>query len=420
MNGSFESKLLPMEKKTVLVCPMDWGLGHASRCIPVIRAFSKEGCRVVVASSGPGTELIRQELDMTRDDIIPFPGFEVSYSRSFLFARLAVQMPEFIYHVTKEKKALKDLVDKIKPDLIVSDNRYGLVHDSVPSVLITHQLQPSLPFYFRPFERLLSAVIRKWAGSFNECWIPDFPDNSAAGALINGWSRLPHVYFTGWLSRFTSLPDMARENKDNYETTVTGNKRSAPAEKNDQKGSFARQKRRYRYRIIFILSGPEPQRGMLEGMITEGCIKTGISALVVRGLPGLPMKKEVRGQMEIVSFLGSDALLRAVSESEIVVCRSGYSSVMDMLVLGKKAVLIPTPGQTEQEYLGKWLAGRHWFDVVDQKSFSIDRILETAFAGGDFPAGPDPMQNDLLEIRVKALISDPGSFSPPRRHLKPV
>jgi hypothetical protein len=361
-----------MARRTILVCPMDWGLGHASRCIPVIRAFRNEGCRVIVACSGPGSDLIRRELRNEIPRVVPFPGFRVSYSRSFLFGRLAMQMPEFIYHMAREKKMLAGLVGKHKPCLVVSDNRYGLVHESVPSVLITHQLKPSLPNFMGALEKPLSAVIRKWAAGFDECWIPDFPDNPAAGDLTRGWDRLPRAYFTGWLSRFQPAID--------------------------SQGSC-------RYQAMFILSGPEPHRSILEEMIIEGCGETGAGTLLVRGIPGTRFKREIRGSMEIVSCLESAAMLQAIRASKIIICRSGYSSVMDMLVLGRQAVLIPTPGQTEQEYLGRWLGDKGWFRVVRQKDISSETIREMqALSGRDFTVHDHPGNCNLLEERVQAVL----------------
>lgn len=380
-----------MVKKTVLVCPMDWGLGHASRCIPVINALMNAGCRVVVASSGPGADLIMNEYKTGRPEIIPFPGFTVSYSRRFLFLRLAFQIPEFLYHIRKEKKMLKELVIKVRPDLIISDNRYGLVHDSVPSVLITHQLSPSLPLFFKLLEKPLAMIIRKWASQFDECWIPDNQSAAAAGELIAEWDRLPRVFFTGWLSRF--LPGIAGRAEG-------GGSPVNPPVLTEGAG--------WRYKVMFILSGPEPQRSMLEKMIIGGCARTGIRALLVRGVPGITPEREMNGALEVVSFLESRAMLQAIGDSRFIVCRSGYSSVMDMLVLGKKAVLIPTPGQSEQEYLGRWLEERGWFPMVKQRDFSVEVVLEREILyNRDFgiPLFDHDRMGKLLQERVNTILS---------------
>jgi len=127
---------------------------------------------------------------------------------------------------------------------------------------------------------------------------------------------------------------------------------------------------------MFILSGPEPHRKMLEDMVTAGMSGSPGRALLVRGMPGSFPEREIRGNLEIVSFMDSGGLRKAMGESEIIVCRSGYSSVMDLLVLGRRAVLVPTPGQTEQEHLGKWLASRGWFRVVRQQDFDPRKLME--------------------------------------------
>lgn len=378
-----------MGKLKVLVCPMDWGLGHASRCIPVINAFRDAGCRVVVASSGPGAGLIRREYKLCDSEgpgfpgrrgdghdgaagndwleIIPFPGFSVSYSRHFLFLRLLIQVPAFLYHIYRERVLAGRLVRKAGPDIIVSDNRYGLVHKSVPSVIITHQLRPSLPACLRPFEWLVSRVVRHWIRSFDECWIPDCRNDPAAGSLAGGWDRLPAAYFIGWISRFAPLKG-----------TASG----------------------YRYKLMFLLSGPEPQRSMLEDMIIEGMKGRDVRALLVRGLPDVPVEWEKRGGLEIVSFLDSADISRFALLSELMVCRSGYSSVMDLLVMGKGAVLVPTPGQTEQEYLGRWLSRKGWFRVVKQKDLDVGLL-----AGMEELQAPGYMMGaDMLRERVAAMV----------------
>ncbi len=375
-----------MKKLCILVCPMDWGLGHASRCIPVIRAFLAAGCRVVVAASGPGAGLIKREFQqampavsnvegssgansgdktaklnyggLCTDDqepasdseekivLVPFPGFSVRYSRKFLFLRLIFQIPSFLYHMSRERKELKKLAGRFSPDLVVSDNRYGLVHPSIPSVIITHQLSPAVPGLPEPFRKLVSRVIRVWVRRFDECWIPDRGDRGAAGSLAAGMEKLPAAFYTGWLSRFS----------------LTGGD-CVP----DFKGYPGSAANECRYRVMFILSGPEPHRSDLEEIVTGSLTGFPFKVLLVRGVPGGFPERESRDNIKIVSFMDSVNLQKAVNDSEMIVCRSGYSSVMDLLVMGKDALLVPTPGQPEQEYLGRWLREKGWFRVVSQK-----------------------------------------------------
>ena len=318
-----------------------------------------------VAGAGRDTEGTAPDIRF-----IPFPGFSVSYSRYCLFFRLLMQMPAFLYHVAREKRLLGEMVEKVRPDLIVSDNRYGLTHIRLPSVIITHQLRPSLPSYLRIFEGVLSALIRVRLKAFDQCWIPDCSDQRASGRLAEGWEKLPSAHFTGWLSRF-----------DGAENGGSGTKP-------------------FRYRLMFILSGPEPQRSILEKIITDRMRGAGVSALMVRGLPDVPFQRESHGSMEIVSFLDSEDMLRAIGESELIVCRPGYSSVMDLLVLGKRAVLVPIPGQTEQEHLAEWLGRRGWFYTAGQKEVDPCSFLDRKGLKGAECHG----RGELLRGRVKAVI----------------
>ncbi len=407
---------MTMKKLCVLVCPVDWGLGHASRCVPVIRAFLETGCRVVVGVSGPGAEMIIREFGISdsietagengvdgqpdpdslsgrhadsrqrgcesygrqipgnvrtekkhcsdRLEIIPFPGFSVTSYRKFFFPGMLLRVPAFLKNISREKRVLKRLVERCSPDLIVSDNRYGLVNEKVTSVIITHQLRPSMPLLLRPLEGMVSRVIRRWAGAFDECWIPDCADDPAAGKLTAGHESLSGAFFTGWLSRFSP-------GSDRYSNQAVS---PEPPGSGGSSGTF-------RYRFLFLLSGPEPHRTMLEDIIKTGIRDSSERALLVRGLPGSFPEREIAGNLEILAFLDSPRLRKAIEESEIVVCRSGYSSVMDLLVLGRTAVLVPTPGQTEQEYLGKWLASKGWFRVVRQSDFNLQKLIEQQKGG---------------------------------------
>lgn len=381
-----------MVKLSALVCPMDWGLGHASRCVPVIRAFKNAGFSVVAAASGPGAELIKKEFGISGSSnqwlrVIPFPGFTVSYARSYLFLKLLLQLPLFLHHIRREKRVIRILAERYRPDIIVSDNRYGLAHGSVKSVIITHQLRPSMPYLLKFLEGAVACFIRHKINAFDECWIPDYPENSAGGRLIDGWEKLPGAFFIGWLTRFK---------RDDRVTGRSGGALSGSS----------------RYRLMVILSGPEPQRSVLEEMFIDQLKNTGMKALLVKGLPFLPCVREKKGELEIISYMDSASLARAAEESELIVCRSGYSSVMDLLVTGKRAVLIPTPGQTEQEYLGRWLAVKGWFRVVRQKDMGggglaeVLRDVESDRQGQHVYLKLYKTGGDLLQERVNRLVRE--------------
>ncbi len=389
-----------MAKLTVLVCPMDWGLGHASRCVPVIRAFLDAGCRVVVAADGGGRKLIEGELGVSKElphghlprpEVTGFPGFRVSWHGRFPLLRFIVRLPFFLWHTRREGEELARLVSQYGAQVVVSDNRYGLAHPSVYSVIITHQLRPSLPSLLKMFEGSVAWMVRRMVGRFDECWIPDCPGGPVAGKLVRGWERLPAAFFVGLLSRF-GVPDR-------YRSTASE-----------------------RYRLLFVLSGPEPARTIFEGKVRGMMRSSGIRALLVQGLPDAANKRcflttdkagsraerqscpeaaaqgavaglknvqqdlakedlcfvetEAEGDLHVVQFLDSRGLLEAMEMSGLVVCRSGYSTVCDLLVAGREAVLVPTPGQTEQEYLGRWLSAKGYFRVISQEELAPERLQQ--------------------------------------------
>ncbi len=423
----------------MLVCPMDWGLGHASRCVPVIRAFVDAGCHVVVAAGGGGRQLIEKEFgtgkggeaagSFQRPLFVDFPGFRVSWPGRFPLLKFILRLPSFLLHIRRERRALARLVREHGAGIVVSDNRYGLVHEGVVSVMITHQLRPSLPPVLRVMEGLVAMVVRRMVSRFDECWIPDCPGAPTAGALAGGWERLPSAVFVGRLSRFAITETNGR---------VNGQRESVPAGPSGEVGEGAVEKAgsnsgreqvvfgelgKYGgYRFLFVMSGPEPQRSLFEEKVREIMRGRGDRSLLVRGVPGGNIEGEgggylaaSSGELEVVPFLDGRGLMKAMEMSELVVCRSGYSSVTDLLVAAKRAVLVPTPGQTEQEYLGRWLDGKGGFRVIKQRELTMERLMEVLEAGeaghsrdsfGKMQAGVKDQCNDgtLLLTQVAAVI----------------
>ena len=434
-----------MEKLTVLVCPMDWGLGHASRCVPVISAFLDAGCRVVVAAAGRGRLLIEREFGNGRSDaraggggggggpvFVDFPGFRVSWPRRYPLLKFAGRLPSFLLHIRRERRYLELLVKEFGVGIVVSDNRYGLIHPDVTAVIVTHQLSPSLPGAMRVFGRITAVWVRKMVSRFDECWIPDCPGGPTAGALAGGRERLGSVFFTGRLSRFG----------------MAGEDPPAGAGLLAAEGGGTES-----YRVVFILSGPEPYRSLFEAKVRQIMGGREVRSLLVRGVPeGVPEDSpDEAGErtaaggdpagnagregehgcrepgsgdgLHIVSFLPSDELKRVTVMAGLVVCRSGYSTVTDLLVAGKRALLVPTPGQTEQEYLGRWLDGRGGFRMVSQRELNwegIEEMLDGGESGREATGGNGrgnggcsrlhPGMGDscndgtLLKERVKAVI----------------
>jgi uncharacterized protein (TIGR00661 family) len=352
--------------KRVLVAPLDWGLGHATRCIPIIRELQRQGCAVVVAGSGDSLALLQREFPAITFRSIP--GYEPRYPREgSMIVTMARQLPRFLRVIAAEHKAIGNIVGQENIDLLISDNRYGCWARKIPSVFVTHQSNVLMPERFGWLRHLVRPMSHYLIGRFDHCWIPDFPgDHSLAGDLIKfgDATRLPRIRYIGPLSRF-------RPGK--------------PA--------------RARFDVVAIFSGPEPQRTLLENKVASQLERSSLTYRIVRGLPRL---NTTPAGENVVNFLSSDELQECIESARLVIARSGFSTVMDMASLGKQAVFIPTPGQTEQEYLAQRLAEKNITFFMNQDEFDLQTALEQSKRYSGFR----PLQEGpFLQEAISSLLS---------------
>lgn len=329
-------------KKRILVCPLDWGLGHATRCIPVINELLRQDAEVVIAADKRPLELLKQEFPQLQ--FIVFPGYDISYPEngSMVF-KMAFSIPEILRKIRQEKTLLKEIIGNEKIDGVVSDNRYGLGIADVPSVLILHQLMIKSPFG----EKLLHKITLNYIRSFSFCWVPDFAGkNNLSGDLAHKFPLPENASFIGPLSRFSGM--LKHEN----------------AEK--------------KYELLVVISGPEPQRTVFEKKVLNQLEELNLKTLVVLGKPEQNPSRQNLKKTEIVSHLNATELYEAIQDSELVLTRPGYSTIMDLAVMQKKAVFVPTPGQTEQEYLGKLFHEKGIQLCVKQNELNISRAIAEA------------------------------------------
>lgn len=321
--------------KRVLVAPLDWGLGHATRCIPIIRALHECGCEVILAGSGSSLALLKQEFPQLKFEELP--GYQPTYPASgSMMIKLALQAPKFLRAVLKENSAIEKLVDKHQIGLVISDNRYGCYSRKVPSVFITHQLDMVAPAGWRWLTALANFITHVFIKRFSACWVPDFPGSILSGKLSRTDNE--QIKFIGPLSRLNKF------------LQTNG------------------------YDLLAIISGPEPQRTLFEQLVIREVIKSGLKALVVRGVIGTE-RKMIADRVEVVDYLNSEKLSEAMAASKLALSRSGYSTIMDLAKLGKKAIFVPTPGQTEQEYLAQRFKEMQVAYFMDQKLFSLTDAL---------------------------------------------
>lgn len=324
----------------ILVAPLDWGLGHATRCIPIVKELVNCGCEVFIAADKHVFFLLKKEFP----DIVFLrcKGYEIEYSREKIFFSLKIilQLPSIFFSIWREKKWLKKTIREHHIDAVISDNRFGMYTKKIPSVYITHQL------YIKTgnirTDLLAKRIHYYFIKKYTNCWIPDFEKNGLAGDLSHPDIIPSNAKYIGPLSRFISLE---------------------PIEK--------------KYDLLIMISGPEPQRTIFENKIFEELKHFVGNVFFVRGLPAEINKiTSSNKSVTIANHLAADELNKVIEQSKMVVGRSGYTSVMDLATLQKHAILIPTPKQTEQEYLARYLSDKGFFYSASEESFSLIELIK--------------------------------------------
>lgn len=326
-----------MNGKRILVAPLNWGLGHATRCIPIIRLLLQRGHRVSIASDGDSLELLRREFPTL--GFFELPSYNIRYSRNIpAWLYTLWRTPKFFKSIKREQDVVKHVINQNKIDLIISDNRYGCSAENVRSVFISHQLNLIMPSGARWMGTAINFFHKRLIRKFDTVWVPDEPGSAWSGELSK--SNLKPE-FIGVQSRFIKSADSQIQNK-----------------------------------LAVILSGPEPQRTLLEKNLLPQVMMLNQPAVFVRGMLHEKMGESEINNVKIFNYLKSDELQKVIEQSEVVVARSGYSTIMDLATLHKKAVLIPTPGQPEQQYLAAKFETERIACWADQEEINLDDALE--------------------------------------------
>lgn len=327
----------------VLIAPLDWGLGHATRCIPIIQSFQDLGIDVVIAAEGAGAALLSKEFATIR--IIPLRGYRIQYAKTAigLMGKLIQQVPKILNSIKGEHLWLEKIIQEEKIDLVISDNRYGLFTNQVPCVFITHQLIIKTPFDF--LEKIIQKINYRFISRFSACWVPDAASEVNIAGLLSHPTKLPEipVSYMGIISRM--------EQKETQGT---------------------------QFNYCFLLSGPEPQRTILENQILNCLPKLDGNIILVRGLPSVNNAIAVPQNTKVYHHLPTNELESILSASDLIICRSGYTSIMELVGLKKNALLIPTPGQTEQVYLAEKLFKDQRFFRADQEELNLLDAIKNA------------------------------------------
>lgn len=316
-------------------------MGHATRCIPIIRHLLDKGCEVVLISSGRSLLLLQAEFPNLKTYNVPAYNIEYQRKGNFLI-KIVLQLQKVFRGIGNEQKETTKIAEIEKPDLIISDNRYGVYSHNVKSVIISHQMQVKIPS-----TRILEPVVQQWLYNrhkkFDSVWIPDVKDEpNISGDLGHTGKLHPDTKYLGVLTRF-----------ENNKEIITNNKL-----------------------VLVILSGPEPQRSILEEIILQQAAELPFQFIVVQGKSEKKETKHIQDNIQLITYCTTDELNHLILQSEIIISRGGYSTLMDLALFGKKCIFIPTPGQTEQEYLVQTLAEKKLVVKADQQSMRLKTIIE--------------------------------------------
>lgn len=359
-----------LNRPKILISPLDWGLGHATRIIPIVNYLLQLQCQIWIAASGQTEKVLKETFPGIH--FLHLDGYKISYqglSGSFSL-KMAIQIPKILRAVLSENKWLKKNQAIYHWDVVISDNRYGLYHKEPRSVFITHQVNIKTGTGMW-VDKLIGRLNRFFLAKFDECWIPD------AGGKINLAGELSHgdipenAVYIGPLSRFSMNTD------------------KTPG------------------LLLAILSGPEPQRSILEKILEKQLTAYPGKVCIVRGKPGKNKKPPDSANIQWFNHLPAKDLQALMSAAELVICRSGYTTVMDLVKMHKKAILVPTPGQPEQEYLAAYLTDQQFFTSASQDDLDLQSELQKAAA---FMFRIPLLSFDLHQEVISRFLAETGSI----------
>ncbi len=324
----------------ILISPLNWGIGHATRIVPIILRL-KTKHNVFVAADGDSFYFLEQELNDYQIIKAPFLKIKYTKNKTLLPFKILFYIPRLFIFYIKNRLFLKKYINKYKINVIISDNRFGFFSKKVKSIFICHQINILMPKNFKIFTKIINKINRFNIEKFDECWIPDNEDNFS-GKLSDSYKLKIPVYKSGLLSRFSDAKEISMVEK---------------------------------YEIICIVSGPEPQRSIFESKIKLLLKNTNFKTLI---LSGKPFSKNfyLEKNITIKNHISTNEFYSLLKHTKIIIARAGYSTIMDLLTIQKTAILVPTPGQTEQEYLAKYLHNKKLFFSIQQNKLFEENFIQ--------------------------------------------
>ena len=320
-------------KKRVLITPMDWGLGHASRCVKIIRKLNEYGYEVIIGCDNKPLHFLKKEFP--NHDFVRLKAMPILYSK-YIGASFAIflQIHKLVYNYIYERYITEKIINQFKIDAIITDNRFGVRSKKIPSIFVTHQVEIRSKY----FMSLINYINTKLINKFNECWIVDDKKNRLSGSLSNSSKLYIKTQHLSNLSRFR------------YFKTIT------------------------KKQLLVLVSGPEPQRSIFEKKLIEAAKKLKIKSIILQCKPSLSLVNK-QGNTSTISHLQTEALNKLILESKYVISRSGYTTVMDLAKLKKKSCLIATKAQYEQEYLSSYISQNGFCLTSKLEEIDLEKII---------------------------------------------
>ncbi len=349
------------------MAPLDWGLGHASRCIPIVNSLLSKGFYVILAAEKSVATLLKEEFPYL--EILQLKGYNVQYSKhpSFFFVKMLWQLPKIASTINTEKEWLKKIIEQYKIDIVVSDNRFGMYNKNAYCIFITHQLG------IKTGNAITDKIVQKtnynYISKFDECWVIDEAGKQNLAGELSHPKKLPNtnLKYIGILSRLTKIPAVK---------TID---------------------------LLVLLSGPEPQRTILETILLQQMKGLPQKMVLIRGVINEKADLKYENEhLQIYSYQTTQKINELILASKIVISRGGYTSMMDFATLQTKAIVVPTPGQTEQEYLAKYLSEKKYCFATTQANFNLKEELLIAEKTELLPY--PPCNNEALQNAIKSLL----------------
>lgn len=348
---------------------LNMGLGHTTRSMPLMKKFIELGWDVIMASSGRSLQYLKKELP--ENSFVELTDYNLHYTKKGLsMLEFTKKLPHLLKTTIQEHLFVEKFVKVHNIDYVFSDQRYGCFSSKIPSYFISHQLRFIAPKSVQHLEFMGAFFNKSFYRRYTGVIVPDvlYHDEGLISGKLSGIEDLSKIHFPGILSSISCDNNMEKD-----------------------------------IDLFVSVSGPEPQRSILERIIRAQIRTVPGKKVIALGIPESDYIENPQPDVTIYHHLGRSYTSEIMNRSRIIVSRSGYTTIMELAELGKKALFIPTPGQTEQIYLAERLKENGWFYYVNQQDLNLKRDINIAHKYPGFTNGFSTSKavNNVLKLLGK-------------------